>query len=105
MLPAVPFILGALLIEEFLVLAGPPLLAGTLIMLAFSRKREVEADEMGMLIMKEAGYDPTSTVGLWEKMTVLEQKALRDQGARQQAQYLSTHPHVSADTSLLRVYD
>jgi predicted Zn-dependent protease len=59
---------------------------GTLgVILPFSRKHESEADELGLYIAADAGYDPQASIGLWERM-----------GAKSQGQappeFLSTHP-------------
>ncbi len=93
-IPALPFVVGAMFVLELAVLAAPPLIVGSLIMLALNRGREAEADEMGMLLMTEAGFDPAATVSFWEKMTTLEVKIRKAAGAKQEAEYKSTHPHV-----------
>lgn len=53
--------------------------------LPFSRKMEIEADYIGLLIMASAGYDPRVAPKVFEKLgKVTGDSALRD--------YLSTHP-------------
>ncbi len=52
--------------------------------LSFSRDQESEADELGLLIAADAGYDPHGAVELWKKM------AARGQSAP--VEFLSTHP-------------
>jgi predicted Zn-dependent protease len=39
------------------------------IMLPYSRKHEYEADYMGIVFMELAGYDSTSSLGFWTKMS------------------------------------
>ena len=94
-LPVIPFVVGACIIPELVVVAAPTIALGTLITLALSRQRETEADEMGMLIMTEAGFDPSATVSFWNQMKDVEQAARDARGQRERAQYQSTHPHVS----------
>lgn len=52
--------------------------------LPFGRKQEYEADQMGLVLMALAGYDPSSAVTLWQKMA-------RASGGNQN-EFLSTHP-------------
>ena len=51
--------------------------------LPFSRSNESEADEIGLMYMARAGYDPREAPKLWQRM------AAGDQGT---PQFLSTHP-------------
>ena len=56
----------------------------TLGILAYSRKHEREADEMGLIFMALAGYDPHEAVGFWQRMAA--------QGGAKPPVFLSTHP-------------
>jgi predicted Zn-dependent protease len=54
-------------------------------LLAFSRQHESEADELGLIFMAMAGYDPNEAPKFWERM----QKAT---GGSRAPEFLSTHP-------------
>jgi predicted Zn-dependent protease len=58
---------------------------GELGMLSFSRKHELEADQLGLNFMALAGYDPREAPGFWDRM---------NQGKSGEAppEFLSTHP-------------
>ena len=51
--------------------------------LPFSRLHESEADELGLLIAANAGFDPRKAIGLWERMAAENSGRL---------EFLSTHP-------------
>jgi predicted Zn-dependent protease len=53
-------------------------------MMSFSRKHELEADQMGLIFMAMAGYDPRQAPVFWERMS----KA----GGAAPPEFLSTHP-------------
>ena len=53
------------------------------VMLPFSRKHESEADYMGLIFMKIAGYNPEAAIPFWKKMAA-------DGGKT--PEFLSTHP-------------
>lgn len=53
-------------------------------MLSFSRKHELEADEMGLIFMAMAGYDPRVAPVFWERMAAA--------GGQAPPEFLSTHP-------------
>jgi predicted Zn-dependent protease len=55
------------------------------VMLPYSRLQENEADELGLIFMAMAGYDPRKAVDFWERMA--EKK-----GDKAQLEFLSTHP-------------
>lgn len=57
--------------------------ASALGMLKYSRTHETEADKMGLVFMKLAGYNPYKAVVFWEKMAALGGST---------PQILSTHP-------------
>lgn len=70
--------------------------SSTLGVLHFSREHEAEADEIGLIYMAEAGYDPRESVAFWQNM-----KAAAGSGAP--PEFLSTHP--SHDTRIQRLED
>ena len=53
-------------------------------MLKFSRKHELEADELGLIFMAMAGYDPREAPVFWERMAAA--------GGEAPPEFLSTHP-------------
>ncbi len=52
--------------------------------LPYSRLHENESDEIGLMYMARAGYDPRAAPRFWEKM--------RDQAGNAPPEFLSTHP-------------
>lgn len=54
-------------------------------MLPFSRLHESEADEMGLVFMAMAGYDPREAPKFWERMAA-------NSGGSQPPEFMSTHP-------------
>ena len=54
-------------------------------MLPFSRSHETEADEIGILLMAIAGYNPDEASLLWERMKA-------NSGAQSTPEFMSTHP-------------
>lgn len=55
-------------------------------LLAYGRKQESEADEMGLQLMAMAGYDPRTATAFWQRMEA------SSTGSRQ-PEFLSTHPN------------
>ncbi|KMP10914.1 peptidase M48 family protein [Candidatus Nitromaritima sp. SCGC AAA799-C22] len=53
--------------------------------LPFSRSNEAEADQIGLVYMARAGYDPNEAVRFWKRFT-------DDKGGQQIPEFLSTHP-------------
>jgi predicted Zn-dependent protease len=54
------------------------------VILPFSRSDESEADEIGLVLMSKAGYDPHEAVNFWDRFS----KA----GGKAPAEFMSTHP-------------
>lgn len=59
------------------------------VMLPFSRNHETEADEIGLMLMAIAGYDPSEGAALWKRMGVAS-------GGSSTPQFMSTHPSTDA---------
>ena len=55
------------------------------VMLPFSRKHETEADEMGLVLMTMAGYNPENSITFWQKMS--------SGSTSQTPEFMSTHPN------------
>jgi predicted Zn-dependent protease len=55
------------------------------VLLPFSRKHELEADRIGILLMAQAGYDPHAAPRLWKKFNSVK-------GGTGPAEFFSTHP-------------
>jgi predicted Zn-dependent protease len=67
--------------QLFLLAYGAGSTLGTL---AYSRKHETEADQMGMIFMAMAGYDPAKSIEFWERFS--------GHGGQEPPEFLSTHP-------------
>jgi predicted Zn-dependent protease len=55
------------------------------VLMPFSRAQESEADEIGILLMARAGFDPRESVALWQNMA-------RASGGQSPPEFMSTHP-------------
>jgi predicted Zn-dependent protease len=54
------------------------------ILLPFSRDHEIEADQIGLMYMARAGFDPREAIRFWERMAAV--------GRTQPPEFASTHP-------------
>lgn len=55
------------------------------VMLPFSRQHELEADEIGLMLMSKAGYDPAEAPTFWTRFGA-------SNSGQQPMEYASTHP-------------
>lgn len=55
------------------------------VLLPYNRRQESEADHIGLKLMAQAGYDPSSAPGFWTRFSEMK-------GGGQSAEFLSTHP-------------
>jgi predicted Zn-dependent protease len=58
------------------------------VMLPHSRRQELEADQLGLMYMARAGYDPREAIGFWQRFSDYGRK----HGGGRQIEFLSTHP-------------
>lgn len=65
------------------------------VILPYSRKHELEADHIGLLLMAKAGYDPSVAPGFWERFSSLKQ-------GDAPMEWLSTHPSDARRAAALR---
>ncbi len=63
------------------------------VVLPFTRTQEAEADEIGVIYMARAGYDPRAAIKLWQNFA--------RQGGDRPPEFLSTHP--SPDNRIKRL--
>ncbi|MGB0714411.1 MAG: M48 family metallopeptidase [Phycisphaerae bacterium] len=54
------------------------------VLLPYSRTHELESDELGLFFAARAGYDPTESVRVWERMAAMNQD--------KPFEFFSTHP-------------
>jgi len=64
------------------------------VMLPFSRLHEAEADEIGLVLMTMAGYNPEDAINFWERMSASSKGA--------PPEFLSTHPSHETRIKLIR---
>ncbi len=79
-----------------LLLGGAFVLHQGLVMTKYSRRDEREADEVGLMYMARAGYDPRAAVRLWERAAEEEMRFMKN------ISFLMTHPPSSERARLLR---
>jgi predicted Zn-dependent protease len=65
------------------------------VILPYSRKHELEADHIGILLMAKAGYDPSEAPVFWERFAGSKQGAAP-------MEWMSTHPSDATRASALR---
>lgn len=59
------------------------------VLLPYGRKQESEADQIGLILMTKAGYEPGEAVSFWRRMA----EATKDkEGGSSLASFLRTHP-------------
>jgi len=54
------------------------------VLLPYSRRQELEADQIGLVLAARAGYEPTTALGVWQRMAALP--------TERPPAFLSTHP-------------
>src|SRR5204863_7192953 len=64
------------------------------VLMPFGRKHESEADEIGLMYMARAGYDPQESLRFWQRM--------EQAGHGQPPEFLSTHPSHGTRIAQLR---
>lgn len=65
------------------------------VILPYSRKHELEADHIGVLLMAKAGYDPSEAPTFWERFSGSKQGAAP-------MEWMSTHPADATRAAALR---
>ena len=99
-LPFISFAPLGFIVEEALIFALP-IVGFAWAAFALSRKREAEADYIGMMLMADAGYNPSAAVNVLKKLKQMEDQMLdADPRVKQDPQWMSTHPHVRRDCCL-----
>ncbi len=65
------------------------------VILPYSRRHELEADEIGLRLMAKAGYDPSVAPEFWERFSAMKQ-------GDSPMEFLSTHPSDASRAAALR---
>lgn len=78
-----------------LILAGLGVGAQIGVLLPYNRKQESEADQIGLIYMARAGYQPREAVAFWERMAAKDSRSATPE-------FLSTHPKSSERMAALR---
>lgn len=66
------------------------------VLLPYSRKHELEADEVGLMLMYDACYDPYESIKFWQTM--------KANGGAKQPEFMSTHPTDDNRIASLQAY-
>lgn len=67
------------------------------VLLPYSRLQESEADELGLIFMAAAGYDPREAIDFWQRME-------KEKSGSAPSEFLSTHPsHASRISDLKKL--
>lgn len=69
-------------------------------LLKFSRAHELEADQIGSILMARAGYDPREAVDFWQRFADYK----KQKGQATSLEFLSTHPLDEHRINALRAY-
>lgn len=73
--------------------------AGLGIILPYSRTHELEADTIGLILMKEAGYDTKEALTFWENMA-------KESGKKENSNdFFSTHPNTHKRIELIKEFN
>ncbi len=65
------------------------------VILPYSRKHELEADQIGIMLMAKAGYDPSAAPGFWERFASVKK-------GEAPMEFMSTHPSDATRAAALR---
>lgn len=68
-----------------------------MVMLKYSRDHETEADQLGLIFMKLAGYNPAYATTFWQDMS-------KANPGQKQAEFFSTHPSDQTRIRNIRAY-